>query len=43
MQPKNVDKNTVIGTSTKATAETVEALKVAKAKGGHRIIRLRGF
>ena len=32
--PKNVDKNTlVIGTSTKATAETVEALKVAKAKG----------
>ena len=32
--PKNVDKNTlVIGTSTKATAETVEALKVAKEKG----------
>ena len=35
MRPRrNVDKNTlVIGTSTKATAETVEALKVAKAKG----------
>ncbi len=32
--PKNVDKNTlVIGTSTKATAETVEALKTARAKG----------
>ena len=32
--PKNVDKNTlVIGTSTKATPETVEALKVANEKG----------
>lgn len=32
--PKNVDKNTlVIGTSTKATPETVEALRVAKEKG----------
>ena len=32
--PKNIDKNTlVIATSTKATAETVEALKVANARG----------
>ena len=32
--PKSVDKNTlVIGTSTKATAETVEAIKVARARG----------
>lgn len=32
--PKNIDKNSlVIATSTKATAETVEALKVANAKG----------
>ena len=32
--PKNIDKNTlVIGTSTKATAETVEAIKVAREKG----------
>lgn len=32
--PRNIDKNTlVIGTSTKATAETVEALKVANSLG----------
>lgn len=32
--PKNIDKNSlVIATSTKATAETVEALRVAKEKG----------
>lgn len=32
--PRNIDKNTlVIGTSTKATAETVEAIKVAKKLG----------
>ena len=32
--PKNIDRNTlVIGTSTKATAETVEALKAAKERG----------
>lgn len=32
--PKSVDKNTlVIGTSTKATPETVEAIKTAKARG----------
>ena len=32
--PRNIDKNTlVIGTSTKATAETVEAIRVANEKG----------
>lgn len=32
--PRNIDKNSlVIATSTKATAETVEALRVAKSKG----------
>ena len=32
--PRNIDKNTlVIGTSTKATAETVEAIKTANEKG----------
>lgn len=41
--PANIDKNTlVIGTSTKATAETVEAIKVAKARGAV-TIGLTGF
>lgn len=41
--PRNIDKNTlVIGTSTKATPETVEAIKVAKEKGAV-TIGLTGF